>query len=182
MLRRVRQYAVVQTPIGDVVVWGEDQTLAGLGFADSPKSARIDPAWPRDDAAFARVAEQLAAYFGGQLTQFDLTLATGGTLFQRRVWDALRDIPYGATTTYAELAVELGDPRAVRAVGTANGRNPISIVIPCHRVVGSDGSLTGYGGGLPRKRWLLAHEQANLFPRGDPLLETVLAADEISTD
>lgn len=164
----MRHYALVQTPIGDLVVWGEDHTLSGIGFADSPKSARLDPRWPRDDAAFAAVAEQLQAYFAGQLTRFDLELATGGTQFQRRVWDALRSIPYGETTTYGELAVELGDPRAVRAVGTANGCNPISIVIPCHRVIGSDGSLTGYGGGLPRKQWLLSHERQTVSLEGTP--------------
>jgi methylated-DNA-[protein]-cysteine S-methyltransferase len=164
MLRRVRQYAVVSTPIGDVAVWGEDQTVMGLGFADSPRTVRVDAAWPRDDGAFPRTAEQLRAYFGGQLTRFDLTLETGGTPFQRRLWAALQEIPYGETVTYAALAVELGEPRAVRAVGAANGRNPVSIVIPCHRVLGSDGQLTGYGGGLPRKRWLLAHERAYATP------------------
>ncbi len=157
---------MVQTPIGDLIVWGdqhaEGQALTGLGFADSPRSARIDPSWLRDDLAFPKVAEQLHAYFDGKLTRFDLRLETGGTPFQRRLWAALQEIPYGATTTYGELAVELGEPRAVRAVGAANGRNPISIVIPCHRVIGSDGNLTGYGGGLPRKQWLLAHERANV--------------------
>lgn len=158
MLRRVTRYAVIASPIGELVAWGHEGTLAGLGFADSPKSARIDPVWLRDDDAFSGLVEQLGAYFAGQRTRFDLELETGGTPFQRRVWDALQSIPYGSTTTYGELAAELGLPRAVRAVGSANGRNPISIVIPCHRVVGADGSLTGYGGGLERKRWLLAHE------------------------
>ena len=101
-------------------------------------------------------------------SRFDLPLETGGTPFQRGVWSAVQAIPYGATTTYAELAVELGVPRAVRAVGTANGRNPISIIIPCHRVLGSDGSLTGYGGGLQRKQWLLAHERGEHPPVGRP--------------
>jgi methylated-DNA-[protein]-cysteine S-methyltransferase len=158
MLPRVRQYALVSTPIGELALWGDGQTLMGLGFADSPRSVRVDPVWPRDDGAFRKVAEQLHAYFTGQLTRFDLRLETGGTPFQRRLWQALQEIPYGQTTTYGDLAVELGVPRAVRAVGAANGRNPVSIVIPCHRVVGSDGKLTGYGGGLSRKQWLLAHE------------------------
>jgi methylated-DNA-[protein]-cysteine S-methyltransferase len=166
----VRQYAVVRTPIGDLVIWGEDQTLMGLGFADSPKSARLDPSWPRDDAAFPTVSEQLEAYFAGQLRRFDLKLATGGTRFQRRLWDALQEIPYGATRTYGALAAELGEPRAVRAIGAANGRNPVSIVIPCHRVVGSDGSLTGYGGRLPRKQWLLEHEHGNMCASGPETL------------
>ena len=155
-------YAVIPTPIGDLVGWGQDGTLAGLDFADSLKPACLDPGWRRDDNAFPRLVDQLEGYFAGQLTNFDLRLATGGTPFQRRVWDALRSIPYGTTTTYGELAAELGKPRAVRAVGSANGRNPISIVIPCHRVVGADGSLTGYGGGLLRKKWLLAHERGRI--------------------
>jgi methylated-DNA-[protein]-cysteine S-methyltransferase len=153
------RYAVIPTPIGDVLAWGEDHALSGLGFADAPKSVPINSTWPRDDAAFAPLSAQLQAYFAGELTRFDLRLETGGTAFQRRVWDALQAIPFGATTTYGELAAELGDARAVRAVGSANGRNPISIVIPCHRVLGADGSLTGYGGGLERKHWLLAHER-----------------------
>ena len=143
----------------------EDQTLAGIAFADSKKAPEIDSSWSRDDTAFAEVARQLRAYFAGELSQFVLELAPRGTPFQQRVWEALRLIPYGSTTTYGKLAEALGDPRATRAVGLANGRNPISIVIPCHRVIGADGSLTGYGGGMPRKQWLLAHESrtAHLF-------------------
>jgi O-6-methylguanine DNA methyltransferase len=158
------RYAVIASPIGDLLAWGDAGALSGLGFADSPKSARIDPSWPRDDAAFRDVTEQLQAYFAGGLTRFDLQLGTGGTPFQRRVWDALRSIPYGATTSYGELAAVLGAAHAVRAVGTANGRNPISIIIPCHRVLGANGSLTGYGGGLERKAWLLAHERGEHVP------------------
>jgi methylated-DNA-[protein]-cysteine S-methyltransferase len=155
----VVRYAAIPTPIGDLVAWGEDHTLSGLGFADSPKSTRVEASWPRDDDAFRHITDQLDAYFAHGLTQFELNLETGGTTFQRRVWVALQSIPYGTTTTYGALAAELGDPRAVRAVGLANGRNPISIIIPCHRVVGTDGSLTGYGGGLARKQWLIAHER-----------------------
>ena len=102
--------------------------------------------------------EQLDAYFAGELETFDLDLDPHGTPFQQRVWDELTRIPYGETISYSELAHRLGDPKLVRAVGLANGRNPISIVIPCHRVIGADGSLVGYGGGLERKRWLLEHE------------------------
>jgi methylated-DNA-[protein]-cysteine S-methyltransferase len=156
------RYAVVASPIGDLVVWGEGSTLSGLSFSDSRKAAAVDPAWERADASFAQVAEELRAYFAGELTHFDLTLAPHGTEFQRRVWDALLQIPYGSTTTYGQLAAELGDPRSTRAVGLANGRNPIAIVIPCHRVIGADGNLTGYGGGMDRKRWLLAHESGAL--------------------
>jgi methylated-DNA-[protein]-cysteine S-methyltransferase len=105
-------------------------------------------------------SRQLQAYFAGERREFDLPLAPYGSDFQRRVWSALLEIPYGETISYLELARRLGDPRAVRAVGSANGRNPISIIIPCHRVIGADGSLVGYGGGLERKRWLLRHEAA----------------------
>jgi methylated-DNA-[protein]-cysteine S-methyltransferase len=155
-------YTIVDSPLGDIMVWGSNGMVNGLEFADSSKARRLEPEFERDDSAFRAVAEQLAAYFAGDLTQFDVQLDTGGTPFQRRVWQALLAIPYGATTTYGKLAVELGDPRAGRAVGLANGRNPISIIVPCHRVIGADGSLTGYGGGLPRKQWLLAHERGEV--------------------
>ncbi|QKG23795.1 methylated-DNA--protein-cysteine methyltransferase [Actinomadura verrucosospora] len=116
---------------------------------------------PGDPSAepFAATAEQLAAYFAGELTEFDLPLNLRGTPFQGRVWAALQEIPYGETTTYGELAVELGKPSASRAVGLANGKNPVGVIVPCHRVVGSTGSLTGYGGGLDRKRYLLDFER-----------------------
>ena len=154
-----KRYATVHSPIGELVVWGENGSLTGLSFTDSRKAAAVDPSWQHDDAAFAEVAEQLRAYFAGELTRFELDLEPHGTQFQRRVWDALLEIPYGSTTTYAQLASELGDPRGTRAVGLANGRNPIAIIIPCHRVIGSNGSLTGYGGGLERKRWLIEHDR-----------------------
>ncbi len=139
------RYAVVASPLGDLVVWGDGDTLSGLSFADSHTS-------------FAEVAAQLRAYFAGERTEFTLKLDPHGTAFQRRVWDALEKIPFGTTTTYGQIAAELGDPRSTRVVGLANGRNPIAIIIPCHRVIGADGNLTGYGGGMDRKRWLLAHE------------------------
>jgi len=154
-------YRVISSPIGELVVWGEAGVLSGLSFADSRKASAVEPAWQPDDNAFTDVAEQLRAYFAGELTAFELKLEPHGTTFQQRVWGALRDIPYGATTTYSRLATELGDPNAMRAVGLANGRNPIAIVIPCHRVIGADGGLTGYGGGLHRKQWLLAHERGD---------------------
>jgi methylated-DNA-[protein]-cysteine S-methyltransferase len=118
------------------------------------------PHWRRDPEALRAAAEQLRSYFAGELTGFDLPLAPSGTDFQQRVWAALREIPYGRTVSYAELAVAVGRPGAARAVGAANGRNPIAIVIPCHRVIGSAGALTGYGGGLDRKRLLLDLEAA----------------------
>jgi methylated-DNA-[protein]-cysteine S-methyltransferase len=115
----------------------------------------------RDDRWFADIVEQLKDYFAGGLTRFDVPLELAGTDFQRRVWSELQRIPYGETISYGELARRLGQPAAVRAVGLANGRNPIAIVVPCHRVIGADGSLTGYGGGLERKAWLLDHEAAH---------------------
>jgi methylated-DNA-[protein]-cysteine S-methyltransferase len=114
---------------------------------------------PRDDTQSTEVIEQLTAYFAGDLKDFDVPLTMAGTDFQRAVWTELQQIPYGETITYGELAERLGRPSASRAVGLANGKNPISIIVPCHRVIGSTGNLTGYGGGLPRKRYLLDFEQ-----------------------
>jgi len=149
-------HTIADSPIGPLLLAGDD---AGLRFLYMAPHAP-DPSWRRDDSALREPAEQLEQYFAGERTAFDLQLAPQGTAFQQRVWAALLTIPFGQTTTYGAIARELGDPRAVRAVGLANGRNPISIVVPCHRVIGSDGSLTGYGGGLERKRALLAHEAA----------------------
>jgi methylated-DNA-[protein]-cysteine S-methyltransferase len=118
-----------------------------------------DPDWIESAQPFAEAVRQLDAYFAGRLRQFDLPLAPKGTAFQQRVWQALLDIPYGETVSYGELARRISRPSAVRAVGAANGQNPLSIVIPCHRVIGSDGRLVGYGGGLPAKSALLALEQ-----------------------
>ncbi len=112
-----------------------------------------------DDGPFREARRQLEAYFEGELREFTLELAPEGTLFRQKVWRALLDIPYGATESYGALALRIGLPQAARAVGLANGRNPISIVVPCHRVIGKSGALVGYGGGLERKQWLLAHEQ-----------------------
>jgi len=147
-------YSIFASPIGDMLLTGDGAALTGVDFLDRT----ADPVGQRDDGAFAEATTQLRAYFGGELTEFNLELATGGTPFQQRVWSALRAIPYGTTTSYGRLAATLGDVRATRAVGSANGRNPISIIIPCHRVIGADGSLTGYGGGMDRKQWLLALE------------------------
>jgi methylated-DNA-[protein]-cysteine S-methyltransferase len=147
-------YSICASPIGDVLLTGEGGTLTGVDFLDRV----ADPVCQCDDGAFGEAKDQLRAYFGGELTEFSLELAIRGTPFQQRVWAALRAIPYGTTTSYGRLAAALGDPRATRAVGLANGRNPISIIIPCHRVIGAHGSLTGYGGGMERKQWLLALE------------------------
>jgi methylated-DNA-[protein]-cysteine S-methyltransferase len=147
-------YTTIDSPIGEILLTGEGGALTRLYM--SPFD--VDPAWEHDPAALAEPARQLAEYFAGERAGFALELAPAGTAFQQRVWALLLEIPFGETTTYGALADELGNPRTVRAVGLANGRNPISIVVPCHRVIGADGSLVGYGGGLERKRALLAHE------------------------
>ncbi len=152
-------YSVLESPIGELLLTGDGAAISGLHTMPRP----VAPALARrDDRAFAEAAEQLRSYFAGELEAFDLPLAPVGTPFQRRVWDALREVPYGETVTYAELAVAVGRPGAARAVGHANGRNPIAVVIPCHRVIGSDGTLTGYAGGLERKRALLDLERATV--------------------
>jgi methylated-DNA-[protein]-cysteine S-methyltransferase len=140
------------SPVGDLLLTADDEgRLTGLWL-------RHDGSPTGGDGPFAAVHEQLDAYFAGELQEFDLPLAPHGTPFQVRVWDELTRIPYAETISYKELALRLGDPKLVRAVGTANGRNPLSIIVPCHRVIGADGTLVGYGGGLERKRWLLDHE------------------------
>jgi len=149
------------SPLGPLVLAGEDGALVRLGFAGTP----IDPSWRHDDASLAEVRAQLAAYFAGELRDFDLRLAAHGTPFEEGVWDALCRIPYGTTVSYSELAVTIGAPRGARAVGQANGRNPIAIIVPCHRVIASGGGLGGYGGGLPAKRLLLDLENRVAVPR-----------------
>ncbi|MFE9106375.1 methylated-DNA--[protein]-cysteine S-methyltransferase [Actinomadura geliboluensis] len=167
-------HVVLDSPVGPLTVVAVDGGLAGLYMEKQrhlpPEETFGAPGDP-DTEPFATVAKQLSAYFAGELTEFDVPLNLRGTPFQQRVWAALQEIPYGRTTTYGELAVEIGSPSASRAVGLANGRNPVSVIVPCHRVVGSTGSLTGYGGGLDRKRYLLdferrtrtAAEEATLF-------------------
>ena len=144
-------YAIVDSPIGELLLTAEDGLLTGLHF--SPFA--VGPGWRHDPDALKEAATQLGEYFAGERTDFALELAPHGTEFQQSVWAMLREIPYGETTTYGALAGRLGNPRTVRAVGLANGRNPIAVIIPCHRVIGADGSLTGFGGGLDRKRALL---------------------------
>ena len=153
-----RAHVIVPSPIGPLTLVAEDGALTGLYMqAQRHAPEHVVLGDPGDPAAepFASAASQLTAYFAGQLTTFDLPLAPAGTPFQRRVWTALQAIPYGQTWSYGQLARKIGSDSASRAVGLANGRNPIAVVIPCHRVIGSDGSLTGYGGGLDRKRFLL---------------------------
>jgi methylated-DNA-[protein]-cysteine S-methyltransferase len=127
-------------------------------MSDHKRGPAPEPAWRRDETRFAEVCEQLAEYFAGSLQEFDVRLAPQGTEFQKKVWQELCRIPFGASISYGELARRLGKPAASRAVGRANGQNPISIIVPCHRVIGANGTLTGYGGGIERKKWLLEHE------------------------
>jgi methylated-DNA-[protein]-cysteine S-methyltransferase len=168
-------YTTIDSPVGELLLRGhEDGTLVALSMSPWRHSDDVSDC-TRDARALAAAVTQLREYFAGARTTFELQLAPEGTPFQQRVWSALRRIPYGATTTYGALARELGTPDGARAVGLANGRNPIGIVIPCHRVIGADGTLTGYGGGLPRKRWLLDHERA-VSPAADLPLFAAAAA------
>lgn len=155
-------HALVPSPLGDLLLTFDDAALLGVHFADRPHVPAVAARGPRDDAhPIARLAaEHLARYFRGERTSPGLPIRLQGTPFQRTVWDALRSIGHGDTVSYAALARRVGAPAAVRAVGAAVGRNPVSILLPCHRVVGSDGSLTGYAGGLPRKTALLRLERA----------------------
>ena len=146
------------SPIGPLTLVSDGDGLVGVHFEGWMLPAA---AVNKSDAVLARTARQLDAYFAGQLRTFDLPLAPTGTPFQQRVWSALREIPFGETRSYGQLAKAIGKPSAMRAVGAANGRNPIAIVVPCHRVIGADGSLTGFGGGIERKRFLLSLEQGN---------------------
>ena len=151
-------YDVILTPIDRLIVASDGAAVAGVWMANADPDD-VDWAQRRGiDAVLTEARAELTAYFDGHLRTFDLPLAPNGTEFQRRVWTALTGIPFGTTISYAELARRVNNTTAVRAVGAANGRNPIPIIVPCHRVIGSDGSLTGVGGGLDRKRWLLHHE------------------------
>ena len=154
------------SPLGEMTLAFHDDTLCALAFSDrwagaERALARRFPGTPRPTADARAVTRLLDAYFAGEVGALDeIAVETGGTAFQRAVWAALRRIPVGSTTSYGELARAIGAPSAVRAVGAANGANPVSLIVPCHRVIGADGRLVGYGGGLDRKRWLLAHEGA----------------------
>ncbi|MEP7116137.1 MAG: methylated-DNA--[protein]-cysteine S-methyltransferase [Acidobacteriota bacterium] len=153
------KYTVLDSPIGPLMLAGDETVLRELWFLQGRQRAAPNPAWTESARAFADVTRQLKAYFVGRLQSFNVAVDPGGTVFQRKVWHALQGIPYGETVSYGEVARRIGDWKAVRAVGLANGRNPISIIIPCHRVIGASGALVGYGGGLPTKRALLSLEQ-----------------------
>jgi methylated-DNA-[protein]-cysteine S-methyltransferase len=165
-------YSCIDSPIGELVLTSNGAGLTQVIFQSERGRARAAAAqrsgWRRDDAALAAARAQLQAYFAGELTEFELPLAPHGTVFQQRVWTALRAIAYGATASYGAIARGIGQPTASRAVGLANGCNPIPIIVPCHRVIGADGSLTGFGGGIERKRWLLAHEATHAARHASP--------------
>jgi len=146
------------TPVGPLVVAADGEGIRHVLFEKGKYGAAGRESWTRDASAVREAREQILAYFAGERRRFDLPLRPVGTPFQLKVWNALAEIPFGATRSYSDLARRIDEPRAVRAVGAANGRNPLPIVLPCHRVIGADGRLTGFGGGLPMKQFLLVHE------------------------
>lgn len=148
-------YSYMDSPIGRLLLAGDRHSLKVVGFSSGKLARGADPDWERFDEPFRRVRAQLEQYFAGERKTFDLDLAPDATPFQAMVLEALREIPYGETRSYRDIAEQIGNPKAVRAVGGANGSNPIPIIIPCHRVIGSNGTLTGFGGGLDSKRFLL---------------------------
>jgi methylated-DNA-[protein]-cysteine S-methyltransferase len=152
-------HTTVESPIGALLLTGDGTALSGLYTAQHVRPPL--EIGDRDDTAFVQARRELAEYFDGVRNTFDVALAPVGSPFQQRVWSELRQIAYGRTVSYSDIAERIGNPRSVRAVGMANGRNPISIVVPCHRVIGRSGALTGYAGGLDAKEWLLKHEAAN---------------------
>ena len=156
------RYSYCDSPVGALLLVARTEGLAEIHFPSRGRRANAKSDWIEEDSALAEPAGQLRAYFSGELESFDLPLAPQGTLFQQKVWAELSRIPYGETVSYGELARRIGNPQASRAVGLANGSNPIPIIIPCHRVIGSNGKLTGYGGGLAIKEKLLALEKRQL--------------------
>lgn len=155
-------YTTIESPIGPLLLVADDRGLRSIEFVNGRRPVQADPEWNDNPEPLGETIHQLRAYFAGKLEAFDLPLAPAGTPFQLTVWKRLCEIPYGETISYGELARRIGNPNASRAVGLANGSNPIPIVIPCHRVIGSNGKLTGYGGGLPIKEKLLALERRQL--------------------
>jgi methylated-DNA-[protein]-cysteine S-methyltransferase len=152
------KYTYIDSPLGRLQVTRDEGGVTGLDLPTARYPRQIRDDWERDDAAFDDVRAQLSEYFAGTRQQFDLPLNARGNAFQHAVWQVLTEIPYGETTSYGKVAAAVGHPDGARAVGVANGQNPIPIIVPCHRVIGADGSLIGYGGGLSTKRWLLDHE------------------------
>jgi methylated-DNA-[protein]-cysteine S-methyltransferase len=158
-------YCYLDTPIGELLLAGDDDALCLVSFPEGSMRRDPDPDWIYNEKPFALARQQLTEYFAGERREFDLSLKLSGTEFQMSVLHALQHIPYGETTSYAEIAERIGRPKAVRAVGAANGRNPLPIIVPCHRVIGSHGELTGFGGGLDTKEALLRLEaEHSQFP------------------
>jgi len=151
-------YCHLETPIGDLLLAGDEDALCLVGFPEGSMRREPEDDWIYSEKPFAEARQQLTAYFNGERKSFDLQLRPGGTEFQQEVLEELQKIPYGTTTSYGDIAERIGRPKAVRAVGAANGRNPIPIIIPCHRVIGAGGDLTGFGGGIPTKKALLRLE------------------------
>lgn len=154
-------YRYLATPVGDLLLAGENDALHVVSFPEGSRRRDPEPDWIYNEQPFRDACKQLEAYFDGALQDFDLALRPTGTEFQLRVLDELQKIPYGTTVSYSDIAQRIGKPRAVRAVGAANARNPIPVIIPCHRVIGAHGDLTGFGGGLPVKQALLRLELEN---------------------
>src|SRR3954454_23646832 len=152
------KYTTMDSPLGELLLLGDDGVLHGLHMQAGRHPIRIQASWVRDDEAFADARAQLEEYFAGTRDSFDVKMHMDGTAFQRTVWHELTQIPYGETISYGELARRIGRPDRARAVGTANGQNPIAVIVPCHRVIGANGKLVGYGGGLDNKRRLLELE------------------------
>src|SRR5262249_12919994 len=155
-------YTTLDSPVGALFITSNGEAITELFMEKHKGGPKPIGDWRRDDSLFREAADQLWAYFAGELTEFDLPLATGGAPFQQRVWAELRNIPYGSTISYGELARLIGNPEASRAGGAAHGTNPNSVILPCHRVIGSNGKLTGYGGGIERKKFLLEFEAETL--------------------
>jgi methylated-DNA-[protein]-cysteine S-methyltransferase len=158
-------FTTISSPLGELLLRGDGERLHGLHMQAGKRPLAIEPQWTEAPDAFASVTNQLEEYFAGERTAFEIEIELQGTPFQRTVWAALREIPYGETIDYGELARRVGNPAAARAVGLANGRNPVAVIVPCHRVIGADGTLTGFGGGLLNKRLLLDLEAARSRPR-----------------
>ena len=165
----MRTHSYMDSPVGTILLVATDGELSGLYMANHRHQPPLESFGERTPDDFDAAVEQLTEYFAGERTEFNLPLHMAGTDFQRVVWQGLTEIPYGETVSYGELARRIGRPSASRAVGLANGKNPVSIIVPCHRVIGSGGSLTGYGGGLERKEFLLAHERAKAGTTTDQL-------------
>ncbi len=162
-------FTVYESPIQSLRLVSDGRSLMGLYMMSQKHllASQNDGVEDESIAPFPETKQQLSAYFAGTLTEFDLPLQMQGTVFQQCIWETLRTIPYGTTLSYGELAQQIGQPKASRAVGSANGRNPMSIIVPCHRVIGANGKLTGYGGGIERKQWLLNHERLILMKRSN---------------